>query len=323
MTTQCYFCESKAHTQPLSNTFSYESVNCEVCKRYYISAQLIHQLQSVNLNGDILKCIHENIQANQEDRINTAWTLASEPIPPFVDLVVRKEFNTFKAFPIDHSDKLSAILNIIAKKVGSAFPFEAVSFNKKDLFSFRILSHDELIRWTGNLEQSGFIKAYAWDNPEEHAVSLTPDGWSAIKEKKLNSKKAFIAMAFDWTAEYEQLRLDYLEAIREGCRDCGYNANIVTPDHTGHIVDKIIAEIKESDFMVADFTYNNRGAYFEAGYARALGLPVIHTVMEGHINGTEPEKKLHFDIQQINYIKWSDPAELRERIRDRIKAVIE
>jgi len=40
------------------------------------------------------------------------------------------------------------------------------------------------------------------------------------------------------------------------------------------IADEIMIESKRSKFVIVDFTYNNRGAYFEAGYAQGLGRPI-------------------------------------------------
>ena len=66
-------------------------------------------------------------------------------------------------------------------------------------------------------------------------------------------------------------------------------------------------------------TYNNRGVYFESGYARGRDIPVFHVVRNDHIDG-EGDKKLHFDIQQIQYQDWETPQELRKKLTDWIMA---
>ncbi|MBS1960491.1 MAG: hypothetical protein JST80_13520, partial [Bdellovibrionales bacterium] len=146
----------------------------------------------------------------------------------------------------------------------------------------------------------------------------SPLGWQEVSRRQsgVNSRRAFIAMSFDWGDDSDK-KDSFLEAIKLGCKDCGYEADIVSADHTGYIMDRIISEIKQSRFVIADFTHNNCGAYFEAGFARGLNLPVIHTVMKGRT------ADLHFDIKQINYIEWSDIGELRRQISDRINAAIE
>ena len=63
--------------------------------------------------------------------------------------------------------------------------------------------------------------------------------------------------------------------------------------------------------MVAeDVTLERPNVYFEAGFAMALGRPVIWTALRGEV--------LHFDIRQFNFIEWDTPADLREKARDRV-----
>ena len=45
----------------------------------------------------------------------------------------------------------------------------------------------------------------------------------------------------------------------------------------GLIDDQLRVDIQSSDFLIADLTHDNLGAYWEAGYAEGLGKPVIYT----------------------------------------------
>jgi len=47
-----------------------------------------------------------------------------------------------------------------------------------------------------------------------------------------------------------------------------------------------------------------------------LGRPVIFTCSEKDID------KAHFDTRQYNHITWTDPADLREKLKNRIEATI-
>ena len=65
-----------------------------------------------------------------------------------------------------------------------------------------------------------------------------------------------------------------------GIEDAGYEAvRIDEKEHTNKIDDEIIAEIRRSRFVVADFTQGKDGArggvYYEAGFAHGLGIEVI------------------------------------------------
>jgi nucleoside 2-deoxyribosyltransferase len=84
----------------------------------------------------------------------------------------------------------------------------------------------------------------------------------------------------------------------------------------GGISDEMIAEIRHSRFLIADYTEQRNGVYFEAGFALGLGLPVIPTCREDEV------EKLHFDIRHMNTLTWTQPKELVESLSKRIRAVI-
>lgn len=85
----------------------------------------------------------------------------------------------------------------------------------------------------------------------------------------------------------------------------GYSPHRVDSDeHVDRIDDRIIADIRKSRFVVADFTQHKAGVYFEAGFAMGLGLPVIWTCRK------EDMAELHFDIRQYNCIDWNSVADL-------------
>lgn len=79
---------------------------------------------------------------------------------------------------------------------------------------------------------------------------------------------------------------------------------------------KIITEIKNSRFLVADVTQQRPGVYFEAGYALGLGIPVFWCVREDDL------KNVHFDTRQYNHIVWKDENHLAEQLYFYVSAVI-
>ena len=50
------------------------------------------------------------------------------------------------------------------------------------------------------------------------------------------------------------------------------------------IDDRLRVEIQSARFLIADLTHENRGAFWEAGYAEGLGKPVIYTCEESVFN---------------------------------------
>jgi hypothetical protein len=132
----------------------------------------------------------------------------------------------------------------------------------------------------------------------------------------VKSQTAFVAMWFapDMTRAYD-------EGIAPAVERLGYRPiRIDRQEHINKIDDEIIAEIRRAAFVIADFSCGpdgvRGGVYYEAGFAAGLGIPVIHMVRESDV-GT-----LHFDTRQINHIVWSDPADLRQKLTNRIGATL-
>ena len=148
--------------------------------------------------------------------------------------------------------------------------------------------------------------------------TVTVEGYARVEEiyDSVASRQAFVAMWFDSSmiAAYEQ-------GIAPAVASSGYDPKIINRDPTvDKIDDAIVAEIRRSKFIVADFTHGHDGprggVYYEAGFADGLGIPVIFTCRGDMI------EKVHFDTRQRNHIVWNNPNELRQRLIERINARI-
>jgi len=162
---------------------------------------------------------------------------------------------------------------------------------------------------------------------------ITPKGWKFLEgdiTTESVSKSVFVAM---WFAEFTKPLRD---VIRKVLKSKGFDPVFVDElptrsDLTSEqkhdlatnstIDDMIIANIRRSRFLIADLScfpgekmtseiYTRSdgsaevrdivcaGAYFEAGYATALGKPIIYLV---HRKQTP-----HFDVNHIPYITWDE-----------------
>lgn len=165
------------------------------------------------------------------------------------------------------------------------------------------------------LAEQGWIKS----GTEYKHNTLTVEGYARLAElEKANveSSRGFVAMWFD-----DSLKEAWEKGIKLGIKDAGYKpVRIDQKEHINKIDDEIIAEIRRSRFVVADFTQGKDGArggvYYEAGFAHGLGIEVIFTCKKDKL------KKVHFDTRQYNHIDWETPGELRKRLAARISAVI-
>jgi hypothetical protein len=146
-------------------------------------------------------------------------------------------------------------------------------------------------------------------------VALTMRGWEHLEEIKQRgraSSRCFVAMWFD-----ESMTGIYDEAIEPAVREAGYAPlRIDKLEHVNRIDDEIIGQIKRSRFMVADFTGQRHGVYFEAGLMLGLGRSVIWMCRKGALT-----EGLHFDVRQFNFIAYDSTVEAKKRLYDRILAV--
>ena len=157
---------------------------------------------------------------------------------------------------------------------------------------------------------------------------LTVEGYQRLEimsQRNTESSIAFVAMWFD-----DSLIEAWQKGFQPAITDAGYSpVRIDQIEHIDRIDDRIIADIRRSRFVVADFTHGKfdvnsppercgvrGGVYYEAGYAHGLGIDVIFTCRNDLI------KHVHFDTRQFNHIVWEAPDDLRTALTARIAVVI-
>lgn len=149
----------------------------------------------------------------------------------------------------------------------------------------------------------------------DQTVALTVRGWEKVGELRRNrveSRQVFVAMSF-----HEDLRPAWTDGFAPGIKGTQYYRprRIDEVEHNERIDDRILAEIRRSGLVVADFTKNVRGVYLEAGFALGLGIPIIWTCHEEEIG------EVHFDTRQYNHLLWAEPQDLRMKLTNRIMAL--
>ena len=204
------------------------------------------------------------------------------------------------------------------------YPNSDMKLELPDLNFMEMLAVSESIDWgemdylLDHLQSKKFLERNGVNNREQ-ACRLTPDGYSRLADlEKVNtaSSKVFVAMWFD-----ESMEAVWAKGIAPAIEDAGYEPiRIDKKEHLNKIDDEIIAEIRRSRFVVADFTQGGDGArggvYYEAGFAHGLNIPVIFSCRADVL------EDVHFDTRQYNHIVWETPDELRESLQNRIAAVI-
>ncbi len=174
----------------------------------------------------------------------------------------------------------------------------------------------ELIYLTKHLCTLGWVSSCEDETFEDFGnYVVSPLGFEILETRakaRADSSEAFVAMWF-----HNSVNEAFWQGLAAAISDCGYRpVRIDLEQHNDCIVDRIIAAINESRFVVADFTGHRNGVYYEAGRAEGQGIPLIRTCRADAIDDA------HFDIKHMNIISWSTPAELRERLKNRILATI-
>jgi hypothetical protein len=241
-----------------------------------------------------------------------------EGLPDHPDYVFRIE-DALADFPRTVSDRLDRTTRNLARL--SVKPGSWVDLQNGSDYPIGYAEDDEAFDYLlGQIAEAGYLtlsQARAHGDTVPPAVQLTAAGWNRVAELERpavgkNSRQAFVAMWFT-----DEVKSAYADGIKPAIEQAGYTpVRIDALEHNDRIDDRIIAEIRKSHFLVADFTGQRPGVYLEAGYALALPIPVIWTVRKDHL------KDCHFDTRQFNHIDWQTPEELRSRLLARVEATV-
>lgn len=151
-------------------------------------------------------------------------------------------------------------------------------------------------------------------------VALTFAGWDYYESLRLGSatyRKAFMAMMFG------DATLDSLleQVLKPAAKRAGFDLfKLDDRPRAGLIDDRMRVEIRASDFVIADLTHDNLGAYWEAGYAEGLGKPVIYTCERNKFVST----RTHFDTNHHLTIVWDAiaPEDIGQKLTETIRATL-
>ncbi len=224
----------------------------------------------------------------------------------------------------ERADRLLQYIEAQTVEIGTQCVFTPEEMLKTAIGAWsESLSQEEVHYLLKYLDKQGWIALREYPPSKyniEVGYTLTVEGYARLAELEAanaESTKGFVAMWFD-----ESTNEAWEEGIKRGIEDAGYEAvRIDQKEHVNKIDDEIIAEIRRSRFVVADFTQGKDGArggvYYEAGFAHGLGIKVIFTCREDAL------QNVHFDTRQYNHIVWKTPEELRQGLAARISAVIE
>lgn len=325
----CPMCRHKHNVIEVEKGTRY---NCKENRQYYLHDSIYFRgdkLETERRLNAIYNFIERKPYSIQNDYKHYWFFFYDETLAIKEDNVSINVFRLMQEYPFDVADRIDKILLNLAHE----YPLLSDMFSVHELAEnkFRMLfceSKDHLLEVRGIISlllSSKYIElAYTVANDstnEKSKYRLTADGWKRISElRRTNelSKQGFIAMSFDPSISNIE------EAFKRAITVAGYKPQIIKDkEHNNYIMPEIFYEIKNSRFVVVDVTKPNYGAYYEAGYAQALGKEVIVCCRKDVFDGKNSDNpKPHFDISQKSMIIWESDEELVIRLARRIEATV-
>lgn len=145
---------------------------------------------------------------------------------------------------------------------------------------------------------------------------LTFPGWEYFYDLQRgysSSRIAVMAMEFG----HQALDAIVRDHFRPAVAATGFDLKRIDEGQpAGLIDDRMRVEIRQSRFLISDLSHENRGAYWEAGYAEGLGKPVIYTCRKD----VHEKEGTHFDTNHHLTVVW-DPENIGEAL-EKLKATI-
>jgi nucleoside 2-deoxyribosyltransferase len=310
---KCPLCLKEANGEALDHLDQIFKFECVRCGKYKITDEAVSCLRDNQMAQDLFK-----LSAYSRERV-----ISKRPLVTIVSSVENvgaiagasiDVASIIGQFPKTISERLDRALGNV--QVFSPYPGARFQFNLENDYPVFLAENSEACFFIGKaLETEGLIST---TNTMGHINGrLTVEGWDRLSKVEqgrspAGSKQAFVAMSFD-----PSLDISFKEGMEKAIDTVGYKPlRIDLKEHNDKICDLIVAEIRKSKFLVADFTLHKAGVYFEAGFALGLGIPVIWTCREDELG------KTHFDTRQYNHVVWKDEQDLFEKLKRRIEATI-
>jgi hypothetical protein len=291
MNEHCPVCSShlRSKTESPAGTDA-TAYDCPRCGDFLLTGTLVASISNLLLRSpDATAKLSHAIRQSQEENASpilntiTAEAILKRPLPR----------------PREQADLL---IRWLAENVSGPGETLWVEFNTHgSIIGSKSTAGFELV--LDHLFASGLVtglQAKTIEGGDRAHATLSFEGWEYYERLKSGSavyRKGFMAMKFGDTTLNEILE----KVFRPSAKRAGFDLlKLDDVPKAGLIDDRLRVEIQSSDFLVADLTHDNLGAYWEAGYAEGLGKPVIYTCEKNKFEST----KTHFDTNHHLTILW-------------------
>lgn len=298
----CSICEREARVSTNFDDHA-NTVECERCGQYRISEDARYALATKTEYG-----------FKRKARLATAVRRATQRGSPVeITVALLPLLADSVGLSVDPMEAADDVLLFLEPKTGS-FGVH-IPFDRDTLYPlFGLTTTESLRNVVDYMQKRGLVELRNQPSP---GLAIQPEGYERLRQLRNTNRaslQAFVAMSFD-----PVLRPVYDIGISPAILSTGFKPiRVDDVVHNDRIDERIIAELRRSAFVVADFTDARTGVFFEAGFGLGLGLPVIWSCSAANFDALPK----HFDTRQFNYIKWETPDDFRVRLKVRILATV-
>ncbi|WP_395375794.1 hypothetical protein [Marinicella sp. W31] len=297
---KCKFCGNECTSQLVHSHSDNMAIDCSLCGKYLMD-----------------ECLYDDFTLDESKLyVVSSWIREKND---------ELKKNGLKKYPTINNSKLNEIINLRKKSIQEKFDLMMgnlyLSLNIDKYLMTRCWSKDETE--FENLFQKSIDLGYV--NGSVSGITdkmytvhgLTFDGLEyieSLEEPNKSSKKIFVAFNFE-----DNMISIFNSYVRKAIEDLNFIYTVVNQNNSSHdkaISDEIIATLKSCKILIADFSNQRNSVYFEAGFAMGMGIPIIWTCHEDHI------EELSFDTRQFPHIVWKDGEDLQQQIMNRIRVIV-
>lgn len=242
--------------------------------------------------------------------------------PSFDESLIKK---LFEGPPPKITEQAANFIRLLGKSIPELGKFEVIKFldtaaiiGVSSAHGFRQIYRE--LKGVGYIESNHSNEIQLSSNWPAVGCTLTFKGWhhlEQLKQGKHSHGKAFMAMKFNVPNLDMMLKLHFKPAALKA----GFLLETLADrPQMGLIDNRMRVEIQASDFLIADLSHSNNGAYWEAGYAEGLAKPVLYTCEKKKSRTV----KRHFDVNHHLTIFWEEdkPEAARQQITESIRLTL-
>ncbi len=301
---QCPICSGKLRTLFEAAPSARYRVDCHNCGEHWLSHEAASDV------WDLL--------GNEANRARVAHALVKVPADQLVSVKLLQALKATATLPhpLERVDNLISLLAAVHPP-GTPLPLTAMNLCAQLGCESPAAAEWAIVQ----AEKEGLVGPIG-----RGGQVLTMKGYRLHEERLRSgagSRHAFMAMDFK-QPDIGDLFSQHLAPNIKRRTDFELRTTNHAQKTAGQIDSRMRVELHTSRFVVCDLTHNNRGAYWEAGFAEGIGRPVFYLCRQDVHASTDPEIKPHFDIAHQAIVKWDplNPGPAVEELVAMIRATL-